>query len=184
MKQKIGHILMILGVVLVLSALLVFIHNQIEDLQAGKQVNEIMQEITWHIDQDIAQDEIVIEENNYIGYLSIPTLGLELPVLSECNNEKLKIAPCRYFGFSQTDDFIIAGHNYSKHFGRLHQLNVDDDVYFINFKQMISHYKVVKKEVLSSTDVDKMLFSDYDLTLFTCTYDGQQRITICCNRVK
>lgn len=45
---------------------------------------------------DIAMTEVEIDGYSYIGYLSIPILDLELPVMSEWDYPHLKVAPCRY----------------------------------------------------------------------------------------
>ena len=36
-----------------------------------------------------------IDGNEYIGYLTIPALGLELPVMAELDSARLETAPCR-----------------------------------------------------------------------------------------
>ena len=46
----------------------------------------------------------------------------------------------------------------------------------------IYRYEVVQQETLEKTDVDAMLDSPYDLTLFTCTPGGQLRIAVRCLR--
>ena len=56
---------------------------------------------------------------DYLGYLALPTLGLELPVMASWDYPRLKISPCRQFGSTRTDDLVIAAHNYGTHFGRL-----------------------------------------------------------------
>ena len=45
-------------------------------------------------------------------------------------------------------------------------------------------YYVAGMEVLQPEDIEKMTKSDYDLTMFTCTYGGQERITVRCIKVQ
>ena len=45
-------------------------------------------------------------------------------------------------------------------------------------------YEVVTIEVLKPNQVSEMINNDYDLTLYTCTNDGQNRITVRCNKIK
>ncbi|MGN0972066.1 MAG: sortase, partial [Aristaeellaceae bacterium] len=59
---------------------------------------------------DITMPEKRIDGQAYIGMMSIPKLGLELPVISEWSYPKLKLAPCRYTGSVYRDDMIICGH--------------------------------------------------------------------------
>ena len=47
----------------------------------------------------------------------------------------------------------------------------------------LKSYGKVVVEVLSPTDVDEMINSDFDLTLYTCTKDSKNRITVRLNRV-
>ena len=65
-----------------------------------------------------------------MGVLTIPVLDLELPVLTDWSYEKLKKAPCHYYGSCHEKDFVIAAHNYNAHFGRLSKLQAGDDVMF------------------------------------------------------
>ena len=41
-------------------------------------------------------------------------------------------------------------------------------------------YTVAKTEVLDGTDIEGMKAGDWDLTLFTCTIGGRQRVTVRC----
>ena len=53
---------------------------------------------------------------DYIGDLSIPSIGLELPVMSQWSYAGLKIAPGRYSGSTYADNMVVCAHNYAKHF--------------------------------------------------------------------
>ena len=46
----------------------------------------------------------------------------------------------------------------------------------------ITEYVVVGKDILDPSAVDAMTAGDFDLTLFTCTYGGSNRVTIYCDR--
>lgn len=63
-----------------------------------------------------------INGRDYIGVLSIPSLELELPVISQWDYPALKVAPCRYSGSLYQDNLIICAHNYASHFGKLKEL--------------------------------------------------------------
>jgi sortase A len=43
---------------------------------------------------------------------------------------------------------------------------------------------VVEKEVLKSTAIEEMEAGEWDLTLFTCTIGGADRITIRCEKTE
>ena len=121
---------------------------------------------------------LTIGGQKYIGYLELPTLGLTLPIMSSWSYSKLRIAPCRYWGSVYDNSMVILGHNYLDHFGRLKSLELGDPIQFVDADGNIYRYEVVQQETLEKTDVDAMLDSPYDLTLFTCAHGGERRITV------
>lgn len=184
---------MLLGAVLLLAALSLFLWNQREDRQAEISVERILPQVieqtgedkpkpTYPDPYDPAMTEVEIDGYAYIGYLSIPSLELELPVMSEWDYTRLKIAPCRYAGSTKTDDLVIAAHNYTRHFGPIKNLSIGDEVYFTDMDGVVSVYEVAETDVLQPTDVEEMTSGKFDLTLFTCTYGGKTRVTVRCER--
>lgn len=121
---------------------------------------------------------------DYVGYIEIPTLALSLPVLAESNDTNLKAAPCRQFGTPETDDFVIAGHNYRRHFANLYQLKNNDIVRFTDMDGDMTQYKIAAVQVVDATDVEAVLDTPYDLILYTCTYSGTERTLIGCVRTE
>lgn len=115
---------------------------------------------------------------DFIGVLRIPTLELELPVISEWNYPNLKSAPCRYSGSAYLNNLIICGHNYTSHFGTLKNLWEGDIATFTDIDGNVFIYKMVERETLNPTDIEGMESGNWDLTLFTCTVGGQSRVTI------
>lgn len=127
---------------------------------------------------------MTIDGQEYIGYLELPTLDLFLPVMSQWSYPRLRIAPCRYWGNAYDDTLVILAHNYDRHFGRIKNLAIDDPVQFVDAAGNVFHYRVAALETLEKPDVEKMIDSGYDLTLFTCTLGGRHRVTVRLNRVK
>lgn len=125
-----------------------------------------------------------IDGNLYIGYIELPTLNLSLPVMSDWSYPQLRIAPCRYFGSVYDDTLVILAHNYARHFGSINKLSAGDPVQFVDASGNIYSYTVAKLETLEKYDVNEMIQSDYDLSLFTCTYGGKYRTTVRLNRIK
>ena len=118
-----------------------------------------------------------------IGVLSIPVLGLELPVLADWSYDKLDAAPCQFFGNCYGPDFVIAGHNYDAHFGSLPMLQAGDLVLFTDTTGEAYCYEVVLQETLSPKATDAMLTSGFDLSLYTCTPGGGSRVTVRCRKI-
>ena len=135
-------------------------------------------------EEDKEMTEVEIKDNRYIGFLSIPDLGLELPIMSTWSYPQLNIAPCRYTGSVRGEDLVLMAHNYDSHFGRLSQLDLGDGVSFTDMDGQTIYYEVVGKDVLDPSAVEEMTSGAFDLTLFTCTYGGGSRITVYCDRIK
>ena len=125
-----------------------------------------------------------IDSDRYIGLLNIPSLGLELPIMTDWSEQKLKLTPCRYAGSVYTDDLVIAGHNYRSHFGKLVNLTEGDEITFTDVDGNLFFYEVAARETLMPTAVEEMTSGDWDLTLFTCTFSGSNRTTLRCERVE
>ncbi len=131
---------------------------------------------------DMPQEEMLIEIDGYtyLGYLSIPSLDLELPVLSEWSYPNLGVAPCRYGGTVADGNLMIAAHNYRSHFGRIGELVSGDAIYFTDGSGTVHEYEVIQSELIAGHDVPAMEANaeSWDLTLFTCTWSGRNRVTV------
>ena len=191
--------LAVTGVVLIISALLLFFHNLQEDQHAGDQSQWVLEEMRQLEDNEAdtslpasttAPTEVLpaemptvhINGYDYIGTLSVPSLELELPVMAQWDYDRLKIAPCRQFGSSRTDDLVIVAHNYQNHFGRLKELSRGNTVVFTDMESIVNAYSVEKVETLAPTEIDAVQNSGYDLVLYTCTIGGKTRVAVFCNR--
>jgi sortase A len=182
-----------LGIAAVLAAVGLLLWNINEDRKAEESVMDIMPLLEEQREQALAEaaaeyedstsEEMTVKEVDgygYIGSLSLPTLKLELPVMETWDYTRLKIAPCRYSGSVKTDNLVIAAHNYTRHFGSLKTMNKGDKVYFTDMDDKVYTYEVTEIDTLAPTAIEEMTNSDYDLTLFTCTYGGKSRVTVRC----
>lgn len=190
MRRKMGMACMAIGAVLVLAALSLFAYNSYEDKKAGEASDALLSGVESAIrengdlsDYDLDMTVVGIDGYNCIGCLTIPALRLELPVISEWSYANLQAAPCRYTGSAATDDLVIAAHNYREHFGSLSKISPGDEVYFMDMNGKLYSYQVVEVDVLNPIAVEEMTSGEYDLTLFTCTYGGQSRTTVRCDRI-
>jgi len=192
MKAKIGTLLMAIGYLMVAAAAVLFVLNNIEQQNAAKSTDELMPKLIKEIND--GQKNIVnpaeksemtvkkIDGFEYIGFVGIPKLGLELPVMADWSEYRLKIAPCRYSGDLYDDDLVIMAHNYKVHFKNLDRLQAGDTVTFTDMNAVTTEYKVAALDMLHETDIEQMTAVEYDLTLFTCSYSGSSRVTVRCDR--
>lgn len=186
MSRKLGILCMVLGVVLLAGALAFVLHNRQEDARADQAAAEVLPLVKEAVGAaEPSGDGMPVEEIDdygYVGFLSIPALGLELPVMETWDNARLKIAPCRYSGSTSTNNLVICAHNYTRHFGQLSALMAGDIVSFTDMNGHAWQYEVVETAELSPDAVVEMTTGDFDLALFTCTYGGAARVTVRCQR--
>ena len=132
------------------------------------------------LNPDMEMPTVEIDGYEYIGVLSIPALGLELPVMSGWSYPALRVAPCRYLGSAYSGGFVIMAHNYARHFGAIGTLAPGESVSFTDTDGNVFEYAVAETQILQPAAVDKMSSGGWDLTLFTCTPGGRTRVTVRC----
>lgn len=125
--------------------------------------------------------EVEIDGHSYIGYLSIPSQGLELPVMAQWDYPSLKIAPCRYSGTTMEENLVLVAHNYRRHFGPLRDLQLGDEVLFVDMEGAVTCYQVAAVDVVPPNSVEEVTAGAFDLALVTCTYGGKTRLVVYCD---
>ena len=194
MKNKKGTWLIILGLLLVIIALAIVGNNVYKELYANKSSINAIDQLVEFIPTENSIPNYILEPNmdmpvievdgwNYIGIINIESLNVTLPVIEEWSDEASYISPCRYYGSAYKDNMIIAAHNFSSHFGKISNLTNEDRIVFTDTQGNSFTYVPVSLEVLKGTDVESMINNECDLTLFTCTIGGQNRVTVRCERV-
>ena len=178
-KQMLGRRLMALGAVLILCALGLTAYNHWDDRRAQRQAARMQEELKAAEPAERGADTLTLDGAEWLGWLSIPSLELELPVQAEWSYPALKTSPCRYAGTPEAG-LVIAAHNYEQHFARLNLLTAGDAVEFTDVSGTAHRYTVMQVETLAPTAVEEMIGGDWNLTLFTCTYSGQARVTVRC----
>ena len=194
-RKKKGTWLMTGGLLLIAAALFLTCFNLWDERRATNSAGEAVRpeeaEATepgeaeipaYLLDPGREMPAVEVDGGRYIGVLEVPSLGLELPVMETWSYPNLRVAPCRYSGSAYQDDMIVAAHNYKTHFGQLKELRPGDEVRFTDTEGNVFRYAVAELETLGKYDVEEMTSGDWDLTLFTCTYGGQSRVTVRCLR--
>lgn len=191
----------LMGTVLLIAALSLWGYNTWEDHQAGSASAQHLQALVQQVPpvkdsglmldipvpeeellpEDVQMQETMVNGYAYIGYLSIPALKLELPVMSKWDYENLDIAPCRYYGTMKGEDLVLLAHNFPTHFGKISKLKEGAEIVFTDTEGTAYHYRVAKHETLGPDAAVEMTQSGYALTLFTCTNDSQSRVVVRCN---
>ena len=204
MKTDPGRIWINTGLLLLTAALFLWAYNGQESRRAGDSAQQVITELTQSLTQETTEagldpepaeapavkmpeyllddqremPEKTIGGRDYIGVLSIPSLDLELPVLSRWSYPNLKVAPCRYSGSLYQNNLIICAHNYASHFGKLKTLQPGDTLLFTDMEDQVVTFQMVERETLEPDDEEAMTTGNWHLTLFTCTPGGQTRVTV------
>lgn len=170
-----------------------FLAENEEKENSGKSGHEglAQEDAESEVGQDTSETEnrkvMVVDGREYMGWLSIPAIGLELPVMAEWSYAGLKTAPGRYSGSLETGNLVIAGHNYARHFSPIKWLDTGTEVDITDASQTVWHYQVSALEKLNPDQVQDMTepseTDDWNLTLFTCTTGGQMRYAVRCKAV-
>lgn len=191
------------GAVFMAAAIVLSVYNLWDEERAGDAAGLVLEQMAagagkTETDVEAAKTEIpdyilnpdmempteVIDGNAYIGILEIPSLGISLPVISDWSEAKLKTAPCRYTGSAYKGNLVIAGHNYKTHLGPIGRLRAGDAVTFTDIDGNVFRYETEETQILGAESVREMTDSEWDLTLFTCTLGGQNRLTVRCRAEK
>jgi len=205
-KNQIGKIFTITGLLLFAATLALSVYNLWDGYRAEQSREKLLEEYRdknqnisdegeqaeesdgqipdYQLNPEMEMPEITLEDLDgaaCIGVLEIPEIDLKLPVLSEWSYPLLKKAPCRYSGSAYLDNLVIAAHNYRTHFGKLKELETGDEVIFTDATGNRFEYKVAVVEALTPQSVEDMTSGEWALSLFTCTLDGKNRVTVRCD---
>lgn len=201
--KKAGSFFITLGLLLMAAAFGLVLHNRIEANEAGQNAEGVLAELTdvmrEKAESNIPSEDLTapaeadktvpvmatetIDGNRYIGIVEIPGLGISLPVGENWSDDLLQVSPCRYSGSYYTDDLVICGHNYERHFSPIKYIEQEEPVYFVTVDGARYAYTVVERETIQPEEVDKMLGKEdvpWDLTLFTCNNGGESRCAVRC----
>ena len=103
-----GRRLMALWAVLILCALGLTAYNHWDDRRAQRQAARMLEELKAAEPAERGADTLTLDGAEWLGWLSIPSLELELPVQAEWSYPALKTSPCRYAGTPEAGLVIAA----------------------------------------------------------------------------
>ena len=201
-RKKRGTLWLMIGELLLGAALLLSIYNLYDAKRAENSVMSVSEKLGVEIRQESAEYDqidlnlpgyvlypemempiVEIDGENYVGFLDVPVLGLTLPVIGgEWTETKMKKAPCLYEGSVYMKNMVIVGHNYRSHFSKLKKLEMGTEISFTDAEGNRFDYILEWVEIIEESNVEAMSAGSetWDLTLFTCTYGGEERYTLRC----
>lgn len=163
--------------------------------------NDVMIIVVDEDEEEMMIDEVQQpQENTYTAangkkysteaIVTIPSIGISYPVLTETSDALLEISVNKYWGPAPNEvgNYCIVGHNYrnGKMFGRLSELVNGDIVKLEDLTGRTLTYKVYNKYVVQPTDTrctSQLTNGKKELTLITCTNYGKERLIVKCRQV-
>lgn len=116
-------------------------------------------------------------DNNVIGYLNIPRIGIDVPIILGANQKNLSkgatlMTETSYPIGGENTNAVIAGHRglvNKRMFRDIEKIEIGDFIYIENFKEKLT-YKVVYIDIIDPDEFDKILIQDGKdmVSLFTC----------------
>lgn len=202
-RKKRGIASIALGFIFITAAIGLGLYNKLDSDRAGDSSEQLTSGIAALLDKnaapvlsDIRDNELTqlgaadeasnktISVSGYdvSGIISIPDIGVNLAVISEWSYPNLSVSACRYSG-SPDGQMILLAHNYKSHFGMISRLENGDEISFTDVDGTKYSYLVTGIEQWAEGNMREIISGDnWDLTLFTCTYSGTERIVVRCAR--
>lgn len=186
---------MLMGLALLAASAAFYVTGMNEELRVAQENSRVLDQMTdvilensedKTINYDPYSDEMVkrmINGYEYVGVLTIEDLSVQVPVMSQLDDYRLKLAPCVHTGSVNTDDLVIGAHNYKRHFGYLSKLRPGAQIVFTTMDGTINFYTVTSIEIFMPDEGERLADGEYPLTLFTCTYGGEKRVVVRCDKV-
>ena len=189
------------GIALLLAALALTVGNHLDERQAELHTQELLSQAEREIQgpmqnpvspssaegstsiSEEGQNASAWDSYDVVGILTIPDLGLILPILGEYDDNLLKVAPCVFEGSWENGPkgLVIVGHNYPIHFKSIGDLPIGANMTFQTMDG--TEYALSVKEIteIGADEPEKLDGEQWDLTLFTCNADRSKRILVRCS---
>ncbi len=132
-----------------------------------------------------------------VATVTIPSISVKYPILlpeeqtTESIEETLKVAPCKFWGpeINEVGNYCIVGHNYrnKKFFSKVPTLTNGAIIELTGVNGITVKYAVYDKYSVIPTDVSctsQLTNGRREVTLITCTDDGEKRVIVKAREVK
>lgn len=134
--------------------------------------------------EDIIRNRLSDKKANYIGFVSIPVIGLKQPIVNELSNYAISIGAAVYYDNMKMgeDNYVLASHFwygsktalFSPLYYNVNQGAANQKIYLTDLEYLYTyetiHYKVVS---IDETSYIQQGTDDKLVTLFTCNYNPE-----------
>lgn len=184
------RITFIISITVLLVFLSYYIYNHI--MSNNKKDMSVMLLNSFNVQRLYSDEEnyitISLNSNNdffVIGNIEIPSIKINYPILSDTNDELLKIAPCRFYGpyANEIGNLCIAAHNYddNRFFSNLYKLNIGEKIIIYDYTNSSITYYIYDKYETNKNDTSCTSQDTYgarEITLVTCNNLNGNRLII------
>lgn len=125
------------------------------------------------------------EKYTIIARLKIPSINIDMNVLSSTSNALLKISLNKYWGANPNEvgNMCIVGHNYENgtHFSNLSKVKLGDTIEIIDNNNITLKYTVYDTYIIDPYDTSctsQLTNGKTEITLITCHNSGKQRFVV------
>ena len=178
-KLYIFRVQFILSIILINIFLFIYISKYINE----EKLEDISNVTYQNLELSKIYNKTQSKNKTFLGKILIEKINLEYSIFNDCNDELLKISPCKFYGsnFGEKGNVCIAAHNYNdeRFFGRINELEIKDVIKVIDLENTIYEYVVYDKFETEENDLSILENNKkYELTLLTCNNSNQKRIIV------
>lgn len=180
-------VIFLLSIIICIIILIYFIFSFFKKINEQNQTNILKEKYNINSLYSTTNEYSALKLSNdisIIGLIEIPKLNISYPILSNSNENLLKISVCRFSGPlpNRVGNLCIAGHNYNNTlmFSKLNKLNIGDSIYISDLNNIKLEYVIynkfrVKQNNLNCTENT----NDVEITLITCNENNNsERIVV------
>lgn len=169
------------------------VKNTVQEQQTNSE-NNLENNVESDVQEDYNIDDTANEQyttvDGSVSYsaesiVKVPSLGIEYPVLSETNDELLKISVNKLWGPkpNEVGNYVVVGHNYKsgKMFGKLKKINLGDIIELTDLSGRTVKYVVSEKYIIEPTNTQctsQLTNGRKKITLITCANSGTKRLVV------
>lgn len=175
--------LKVISLILIFLGLFIRFFISFSTLYSVSSQNRIIDDI-FYIDVSKENDSVPndVVYSDYLGYIYIPKFNIKRIIKYSTDDDildDLYVGIHRLSGSLSDDDMVIlAGHNVSSVFSKLHNISNGDEVY-INSYDFSRKFIVYDKKIVDEYDIDYLLDNrKNELLLITCTQKSGERLLV------
>ncbi len=193
-RIKASSVILLLGVLLIITAIVMLVITQITQKQAAYASKETVAKLRTmmpEVHDEVTDDRVNVmmpameaDGVSFCGIIELPAYGAELPIRESWDKRSALSVPCKYSGSVYDGSLIIGGSDKEGQLDFMQQITKGDCVYITDMVGGKYSYtvSVVKKssdvstDYLKSIDADLVLFArntySLDYTVVGCTFEN------------